>query len=325
MQFEIYRNAVALFYIPLTNHYSHQAVLRFNMNAKSFKSDKSKTADAPLPVHSLERNERVVHVRPVEYNNPYDFTREHRHDYFEILFFDTGGGEQLIDFVQHPVLPNSCYIVFPQQIHLLKRNDATGLLVQFKEEIIPSAQIKNALRRVLFGDKAAVVFENNSEKLNALRSLLALLANASEKNTTVSNEAALHLLQAMLLQLVENRDAHAAGVASDDQQLLFRFQQLLEEQYTHNHSVQDYVNLLTSTEKKLAAATKKFTGLSPLQVIHNRLLLEAKRMLLFEHTSHKEIAYRLGFDSPASFSQFVKNKTGFAPSELSLHLVEIHK
>ena len=293
---------------------------------KHSKTEKLKSVDAAaLPVHSLERTQRAVHVRPIEYNNPYDFTREHRHDYFEILFFDTGGSEQLIDFVQYPVTANSCFIVFPQQVHLLKRNNATGRLVQFKEEVVPSAPIKNALRQVLFGEKAAVVFENSEAKIKAFQPLLWLLAEASEKQTAASNEAAVHLLQALLWQLVENRDAHSSAVAAEDQQLLFRFQQMLEEQYAHNHSVQDYTNRLATTEKKLAAATKKFMGLSPLQVIHNRVLLEAKRCLLFENTSHKEIAYKLGFDSPASFSQFIKNKTGYAPSELSAHLVEIHK
>jgi AraC family transcriptional activator of pobA len=48
-------------------------------------------------------------------------------------------------------------------------------------------------------------------------------------------------------------------------------------------------------------------------------------MLLFEDTSHKEIAFHLGFDSPATFSAFIKNKTGHSPSELSKQLAEIHK
>lgn len=287
---------------------------------------KNKTTDASsLPVHSLEHTEQLVHVRPIEYNNPYDFTREHRHTYFEIMFFDTGGGIQLIDFEQFPALADSCYIIFPQQLHLLKRNGATGTVVQFTEEIIPSVQVRNRLRQVLFAEKSAIIFESNPDKIAEFRPLINLLKSASEKNTSVSNEIALNYLQALLLQLVENRDSNSIAALSEDQKLLFHFQQLLEEQYTHNHSVQEYVKLIGATEKKLAAATKKYAGLSPLQVIHNRVLLEAKRILLFEETSHKEIAFRLGFDSPASFSQFIKNKTGFSPSELSTHLVDIHK
>lgn len=285
----------------------------------------AKTDLSSLPVHSLEKTEQIIHVRPIEYKNPYDYTREHRHTYFEIMFFDVGGGIQLIDFEKSTTHENSCYIIFPQQIHLLKRNNATGTVVQFTEEIIPSVQVRNTLRQILFGERASHIFEKSPDKMDEFRPLLNLLKIASEKNTKVSNEVALNYLQALLLQLVENRDVQASTGVSEDQKLMFQFQQFLEDQYAHNHSVQEYVKQIGTTEKKLAAATKKFMGLSPLQVIHNRVLLEAKRVLLFEDTSHKEIAFRLGFDSPASFSQFIKNKTGYSPSELSTHLVDIHK
>ncbi len=287
------------------------------------KTDKPKSGD--LPVHSLEKTEQIIHVRPLEYNNPYDFTREHRHTYFELMFFDTGGGEQLVDFEQFTAKPNSVHIIFPQQIHLLRRNGSTGTVVQFVEEVIPSVQVRNQLRQVLFSEKSAIFFEADEEKLDSFRPLLQLLKTASEKNTKISNDIATKYLEALLLQLAEGKESVGATQLSEEQKLLFHFQQLLEEQFTTNHSVQEYVKLINTTEKKLAAATKKYLGLSPLQVIHNRVLLEAKRALVFEDTSHKEIAFRLGFDSPASFSQFIKNKTGYSPSELSTHLVDIHK
>jgi AraC family transcriptional activator of pobA len=295
---------------------------------KSGKNDaeKSKPANTPLPVHSLTKREFSVHVQDIQYNNPYDFTREHRHDYFEILFFEEGGGSQLIDFLELPVIANSCYIVFPLQVHLLKRGPkACGQLVQFREEVVPSTQIKNLLRQVSFGENSSVLFENNLQKLEQLRPILNLLKLESEKTTGFSQEITLHYLQALLLQLIENRENTSPGNLSDERKIVFEFQHLLEEQYLENHSVQQYAALLKTTEKKLSAATKKHLGMNPLQVIHNRLLLEAKRILLFEDTSHKEIAFRLGFDSPASFSQFIKNKTGYSPSDLLNHLVDIHK
>src|SRR5687768_12323236 len=100
-----------------------------------------------LPVHSLNRDEAPVQIRHIEHKNPYDFTREHRHTYFEIFFFEKGGGSQLIDFVELPVKEQSIYIVYPQQIHLLKREPkATGRLIQFGEEVISSAQIRTMLQ-----------------------------------------------------------------------------------------------------------------------------------------------------------------------------------
>src|SRR5690349_8877061 len=149
---------------------------------------KPKTDLSTLPVHSLEKTEQIIHVRPIEYKNPYDFTREHRHTYFEIMFFDVGGGVQLIDFEKSNTHENSCYIIFPQQIHLLKRNEATGTVVQFAEEVIPSVQVRNTLRQALFGDRASHIFEKSPDKMDEFRPLLNLLKIASEKNTKVSNE-----------------------------------------------------------------------------------------------------------------------------------------
>ncbi len=287
---------------------------------------KPKAEGTPLPVHSLSGSEAPVQVRAIEHKNPYDFTREHRHTYFEIFFFDHGGGSQLIDFLELPVVADSCYIVFPQQVHLLKRGpNATGQLVQFREEVVPSVQVKNLLREVSFGANPAVVFENDPAKLGQLRPMLELLKRSAEKTSGFSHEITLHYLQALLLLLMENRDVTRTAALPEDRKLLFDFQNKLEEQYAQNHSVSQYAAEINTTEKKLSAVTKKYTGLSPLQVIHNRLLLEAKRLLLFESTSHKEIAFRLGFDSPATFSQFIKNKTGYSPSDLIAHLVDIHK
>lgn len=281
---------------------------------------------AALPVHTFEETAFPVFVKDITHKNRFDSTREHRHNYFEIFFFETGGGTQVIDFMELPVSSNSCYIVFPYQVHLLQRDAGSfGQVVQFREEVIPSVQIKNMLRQISFGITPAIIFENNEPMLEQLRFAIQLLREFSEKKSRLSREITLHYLQALLLQLIENRGMIHPEVRSKDRELLLEFQHLLEAQFLQNHTVQKYSLLLKTTEKKLSAVTRKYLGLTPLQVIHNRVILEAKRMLLFENTSHKEIAYYLGFDSPASFSQFIKNKTGITPSELYTQLVNIHK
>lgn len=279
----------------------------------------------PLPIHSLGSDLLPLQVRRIEHKNPYDFTREHRHTYFEVFFFETGGGSQLIDFVDLPVKELSCYIVFPQQIHLLKRDPgAFGRLLQFGEEIISSTQLRMLLQQHFFKNVPAVFFENDNSQFLKYISLIELLQEATTKQTPASREIALHYLQALLLGLLEGSNSEDNASLSGDRKVLFCFQQLLEEQFHENHQVARYVGELNTTEKKLSLITKNYLGQTPLQVIHNRLLLEAKRLLLFEETSHKEIAFQLGFDSPASFSLFIKNKTGHSPSELNRHLVNFH-
>lgn len=87
-----------------------------------------------LPVHSLDAHSLHVNILPLDHTNPYDFKREHRHSYFEIMFIENGGGNQLIDFVNYPVKENSCYIICPQQVHLMNRKNSSGTLLQFTEE-----------------------------------------------------------------------------------------------------------------------------------------------------------------------------------------------
>jgi len=295
------------------------------MQSSRSKIKKSSLDNTSLPIHSLQKDESFISVKQIQHKNPYDFTREHRHTYFEVFFFETGGGNQLIDFVKYPIVKNSCYIVFPGQIHLMNRGkNADGLVIQFNQEIITSTQIKNLFQKMNFNNNATIIFENDSLKFKSIFRTLILLKENTEKNISKISEISLHFLQAILLQSIENKTNENKEMDSN-KKILYQFLSLLEEHFTTNHSVNKYASLLNTTEKKLSVLSKKYLGKSPLQIIHARLILETKRILLFETISYKEIAYNLGFDSAGSFSQFIKNKTGYNPSELHAHLVEIHK
>jgi AraC family transcriptional activator of pobA len=178
---------------------------------------------------------------------------------------------------------------------------------------------------LLYIENGAIVFENNPSLFNDCDLLLNILIKNVSKKSEPQNLVVTNLLQAFIALIVEHNNLNNHKVKSIEKKLLFDFYQLLEINYRNNRGVPFYIDKLVTTEKKLSSIIKKHTGLSPLQVIHNRILLEAKRLLLFEKITHKEISYQLGFDSPPSFSAFIKSKTGYSPSELTQHLAEIHK
>jgi AraC family transcriptional activator of pobA len=197
--------------------------------------------------------------------------------------------------------------------------------VQFGAEVISSVPLRVLLQQHFLSELPAIFFERDKKLFKRMETVLDILQDALQRNTQVSREVSIQMLQTLLLMLLDIKQTGQPATLSGDRKMLFRFQQILDEQFHNNHQVARYAGELGTTERKLAAITKEFLGLSPLQVIHNRVLLEAKRLLLFEQTSHKEIAFQLGFDSPASFSLFIKNKTGYSPSELNLQLVNFHK
>lgn len=277
-----------------------------------------------LPVHSLEAGSAHILILPLDHDNPYDFRREHRHTYFELMLIGRGGGNQLVDFTRYPVRGNSCYLVAPQQVHLMNRGDSTGFVVQFTEERIPSPELRTALRHHSFREHAVVLFEERPEVMSELNVLLDLLRTHVLRDADGGRMAVTHLLQSLVSLVLLHRRQVDGPVMDEDRKLFLGFCQLVEECYSDNPGVRNLARTLGATEKKLSAATRRYAGLSPLQMIHNRVLLEAKRLLVFEAVSHKEIAFRLGFDSPASFSAFIRARTGYSPSGLCAHLAEIH-
>jgi AraC family transcriptional activator of pobA len=278
-----------------------------------------------LPLHSLDNGSMQINILPLDHTNPYDFKREHRHTYFEIILIQDGGCNQLIDFINYPGRDYSCYIICPQQIHLMNRNNASGTVFQFTEDRVESTELRASLRQLLFYEKSAIIFEERPDLFDEIQLLINVLRTYLVRKDETNNQVVTHLLQSIISIMLDNSDLQDNSEKNPVKKLLIDFYLLIEVHYSENVGVQFYIDNLSTTEKKLAEATKKHTGLSPLQVIHNRVLLEAKRLMLFEDRTHKEISYQLGFDSPASFSSFIKSKTGLAPVELTKQLAGIHK
>ena len=87
----------------------------------------------------------------------------------------------------------------------------------------------------------------------------------------------------------------------------------------------DYASQLGISSKKLNEICKRESGMTALEVIHERLMVEIKRMLLFSGERIKEIAFTLGFASVSSFNKFIYSKTCKTPTELKNSLSQNYK
>jgi AraC-like DNA-binding protein len=96
--------------------------------------------------------------------------------------------------------------------------------------------------------------------------------------------------------------------------LVRRFNLLVENHYRTNHDVKFYAELLNKSPKTLANVFALFSERTPLRIIQDRVLLEAKRLMYYTDKTSKEIAYELGFDDAAHFSRFFKNLAGESPT-----------
>jgi AraC-like DNA-binding protein len=101
-------------------------------------------------------------------------------------------------------------------------------------------------------------------------------------------------------------------------EFLRKFSQLVEKNFRVMHSVTEYADILGITAKTLTKRISKYSIISPIEIIKNRVILEAKRLLLFTDLSVKEIAYSLGYDDPAYFNRLFSKSESMPPAEYRL-------
>jgi AraC-like DNA-binding protein len=92
------------------------------------------------------------------------------------------------------------------------------------------------------------------------------------------------------------------------------FSRLVEIHFRTKHTVADYAAILGVAPKTLSNKFNRLELTQPNDIIKDRIILEAKRLLGYSSLSVKEIAYQLGYEDPAYFNRLFTNKVGDTPS-----------
>ena len=100
----------------------------------------------------------------------------------------------------------------------------------------------------------------------------------------------------------------------NDLEFFRKFTLLVDFHYKQKHTVAEYADLLCMASKTITHKFKRLNLPQPNEVIKNRIVLEAKRLLVHTSMTAKEIAYELGYEDPAYFSRIFMVKTGESPS-----------
>jgi AraC family transcriptional activator of pobA len=102
---------------------------------------------------------------------------------------------------------------------------------------------------------------------------------------------------------------------SRDAALLADFHALVQTHAAEGWTVADYAGALATTPHRLTAACRRAQGMAPMGIVHQRLLVEAKRNLIYTAMSVQEIGFALGFPDPAYFSRFFTRRVGQSPQQ----------
>lgn len=245
----------------------------------------------------------------------------HRHDYYTVLFVEKARGEHILDYLTYAFGEKEVHFVSPGQVHqVVAASKPTGWAFTFSRDFlvennIPERFITNINLFQPFGDSPPLKLDTAT--FERLRGIVREMQACLPMELTYRSRALGALLQLFLIYCNNSSelnprqlDEEHAGVC-----LLRDFKSLVEEHYPRWHKVQEYASQIPISSKHLSHTVKQLTGKTAKEVIQDRLLLEAKRLLLHTDLSIKEVAYRLGYEEPLHFSAFFKKQAGVPPTE----------
>lgn len=252
--------------------------------------------------------------------NPYDASLPHRHNYYEILLFKGSGGIHEIDFHAYPIGENSLHFISPEQVHLLRREkEVTGYVVAFTPDFCLGKNMDPAFLDgfPFFNNPYAtpiVTFQDAAQQRNVME----IVANMEEEYFSSHDDKADVLLSYLTILLIAARRMYIPGPASATPSssrvgMVQRFKKAIVEGFRQQKSVTYYAELLNISAGHLSETVQKETGKTAGDMIHDRIILEAKRLLYHSPKSVKEIAYELGYEDPSYFARFFKTHTQTSP------------
>ena len=175
---------------------------------------------------------------------------------------------------------------------------------------------------LFYGAKDPLFLQLDATEQRKFDALLLVFDDEFSTKDTIQGEMLRMLLKRLIIKLTRlaKEQYLDPNLTETDLDIVRRFNLLVEIHYRTLHAVNDYADLLSRSPKTLSNLFALYNQQSPLHVIHARIALEAKRLLLYTDKSTKEIAFELNFSEVPHFSRFFKNQVGQAPSEFKERL-----
>jgi AraC family transcriptional activator of pobA len=271
--------------------------------------------------HGLDLEIEIIPLAKTFKHHHAEMTIPHRADFYHIVWIQKGTPLHFVDFKPIKLPTNSLLFINKERVHSFDGSgnyDGKGLL--FTDDFFcKSEQDVTFLKStILFND----LLDTPIIKLDKSNALLPSILGEIEAELTKPKDAfqydILHNLLHNLL-LVAERGRRKQGFneikkgADLDYTILYKG--LVNEHFKKIKLVSTYAGLINVSEKRLTKATGNTIGKTPKELIDEKVLLEAKRLLVHTNLTIKEIGFQLGFEEPTNFIKYFRKHQNKTPIE----------
>jgi len=274
----------------------------------------------PLEIEVMPIAETILKNKP-------GISTPHRAEFYHIFWIQKGIAEYYIDFEPLKIKSNSFLFINKDRVQAKdNKSKHDGKLLLFTDNFFAkSAEDTKYLHgSILFNDLLDIPVID----VTGLPSLQITFKEIERELSGEKDGYQYNILKNLLhnLLLGAERERRKQGFkeiakgADLDYTILFR--DLLHTKFKTVKSVRGYAFQMNVTEKRLNNATVKTLGTTPKTMIDQRVMLEAKRLLIHTNLSIKEIGYELGFEEPTNFIKYFRKHTQKTPIEFREYYFE---
>ncbi|MDP5158528.1 MAG: helix-turn-helix domain-containing protein [Flaviramulus sp.] len=241
-------------------------------------------------------------------------------------FIQTGNfkAEIMVDNIPYYIQPNSILVLTTvQYFQFISGEDL--LVYQFNREfycIKDHDQEVSCAGLLFFGNVHIPIINLNIEEQRKFNMLYEVFVDELKTKDNIQAEMLRMLMARFIIictRLLKAKEGYKETQKSSKIDMLREFNMLVETHFKMEHSVSFYADKLFKSPKTLSNTFAKLNT-SPLQIIHERIILEAKRLLIYTDKTAKEIAYEVGFEDASHLSRLFKKYTALSPSDFKKQL-----
>ncbi|PVH26877.1 AraC family transcriptional regulator [Sphingobacterium corticibacter] len=271
--------------------------------------------------YTMPQEFELIGIEQLYNDNSDKLTTLHRIGFYHILWFQKGNPTHLVDFNPVKIKPNTILFLNKDTVQRFdKKGGFDGKAILFTDSFFCKTETDTKYLRssILFNNLFSVAQIQISETASLFADLFKLM-DEELKNQSDSSQP--YILKNLLhnFLLLSERERQKQDVTEikkgPDFDYVMLFKDVLETNFRKLKQVSSYAKMISVTEKRLNQATQKTLDKSPKQMIDERVMLEAKRLLAHTNESIKEIGFDLGFDEPTNFIKYFRKHNSSTPVE----------
>lgn len=241
----------------------------------------------------------------------------HRHHFYTFILVTAGSGGHTIDFKKYGLKNGRLFLIAPGQVHAwLELKNVKGYVLLFTDSFMALSKGRKLLSSwpLFRAHQSCFIDLSESEKKVWLEEF-SFMEQELLHPDGFTRDAVFYSISSLLVRASRLMQEGRVTADSVGQGFLFTFQELIEKNFVALKSPKEYASLMNITPNHLNALCKKKSGKSAGELIRQRIILEAKRLLAHTKLSAAEVAFQLGFIDNSYFGRYFKKYTKMTPEE----------